>query len=367
MRIGFVIPGLGPGGAERVATLLANEWTRRGHEVVFATFEEFGGEPFFPVDKQVEIHRLGAALSRGLAQQISHNTKRVARLRSWLKQHRPDAAVAFMTEANVLALWAGLGTRIPVVVSERNQPERPGLGALHRLARRVSYPFAAAFVAQTEQIAGWARSRFKIPVTVIPNPIRHEAGSKSEQPSDGRILLSIGRLNKQKGYDVLLKSFAAVSGKHPDWRLVIYGEGPERAHLEELRRKSPCPERITLPGATKCAGGALARAGLFVLPSRFEGYPNALLEALGSGLPVIATDSPGASAEILAHGEYGLLVPPEDHSALTVALDRMMCSALLRASFAAKARDAVAHLHVAEISVRWLELVERVLASRSIK
>ncbi len=359
MRIVFVIPSLGPGGAERVAILLANEWVDRGHEVTLITFEMRGAEPFFPLDPRVEVRGLAASQpSRNPILGLGKNSVRVTRLRALLRKMRPDAAVAFMTEANVIAVWSARNLGIPVVISERNQPDRPGLGPYHRLARRLSYPLAGAMVVQTEEIAAWARAYFGIPVHIIPNPV---IGTSEAWPrpshDDGRVLVSIGRLTQQKGFDILLQSFAALTAKHPDWRLVIYGEGPDRSRLEEMRSKSGCANRIDLPGLTKDSVQVLRRASIFVLPSRFEGYPNVLLEALSCSLPVIATACPGATAEILANGRHGMLVPPDDVPALAAALDVMMSDPGCRDAYASRARSAVAGLDIAAVGRRWLDLL----------
>jgi len=357
VRIAFVIPSLGAGGAERVATLLANEWSANGHDVTLVTFETPGTEPFFTLDPGVSLRELAAsAESRGLLARLSTNVARVSRLRSGLRELHPDAVVAFMTEANVIALWASRGLGVPVVISERNQPERPGLGRAHRLARRLTYPLASAMVLQTDAIASWVRARFRIPVHVIPNPVRLGAGDARRENGDVQWLMSLGRLAPQKGFDILIKSFAAVASKHSKWRLVIYGEGPHRAALERLRSESGCADRIMLPGLTKDPAEALSKAGLFVLPSRFEGYPNALLEALAQGLPVLATSCPGGTVEILDNGVHGMLVPPDDFEAMTTALDAMLSAPDLRDAYAWKARRAVTGLDVATVGKRWLDL-----------
>ena len=143
MRIAFVIPSLGAGGAERVASLLANDWSANGHEVTLVTFDAPGTEPFFALHPGIAQRALEApAEPHGLIGKIGTNAARVSRLRSVLRERNPDAVVAFMTEANVIALWASQGLGVPVVVSERNQPDRPGLGTVHRLARRLAYPKA---------------------------------------------------------------------------------------------------------------------------------------------------------------------------------------------------------------------------------
>jgi GalNAc-alpha-(1->4)-GalNAc-alpha-(1->3)-diNAcBac-PP-undecaprenol alpha-1,4-N-acetyl-D-galactosaminyltransferase len=356
LRIAFVIPSLGPGGAERVASLLCNDWVRQGHAVTLATFDAAGAEPFFTLENGVVIRDLPASTSRGLAARLGANITRISRLRSLLRQFHPDVVVSFMTEANVVALRACRGLGVPVVISERNQPDRPGLGRLRKLARRLSYPLASAMVVQTEAIASWARARFRIPIHVIPNPVQI-GPSGTRYRSDVHQLVALGRLTHQKGFDVLVKSFAAVAGKHPSWRLVIYGEGPDRSLLERLRTGYGLDEKISLPGLTKDSAGVLRRAGLFALPSRFEGYPNALLEALACGLPVIATACPGGTSEILANGRHGMLVPPDDISAMAAALDAMMSASDLREAYASQARLAAARLDSTVVSKRWLDLL----------
>ena len=246
------------------------------------------------------------------------NLRRLSRLRAALKAFKPDAIVAFTTEANVVAIWSALGLGVPVVISERNQPDRPGLGRFTRAVRRLSYPLAAALVVQTEAIAQRSRAHFASPVHVLPNPIRLASwGGVPRAERATKRIVAAGRLVPQKGFDVLIASFAALADDYPDWQLVIYGEGADRAALETAARRLSLSDRILLPGVSKDMRAAFAAADLFVLPSRYEGYPNVLLEALASGCAVIATDCPGATAEILGGGTYGLLVEPGGVAALT--------------------------------------------------
>ena len=231
----------------------------------------------------------------------------------------------------------GLGTH--TVISERNDTS------------------ANALVVQTEDIATWARRRFRIPIHIIPNPVKLQSEGPQRNKSDVRFLISLGRLAPQKGFDILIRSFAALAGRHPDWQLIIYGDGPDRTFLERLRSESGCAARIFLPGLTRDSAEALRQASLFVLPSRFEGYPNVLLEALAVGLPVVATACPGGTADILKNGLHGMLVTPDDVSALTAALDVMMSAPASSGSHSALARHAVAELDIALVGQRWIELL----------
>jgi glycosyltransferase involved in cell wall biosynthesis len=194
-------------------------------------------------------------------------------------------------------------------------------------------------------------------VHVLPNPIRLASWGGVPRPERPmKRIVAAGRLVPQKGFDVLIASFAALAEDYPDWQLVIYGEGVEREALEAAARRLSVGDRVVLPGVSKDMRAAFAAADLFVLPSRYEGYPNVLLEALASGCAAIATDCPGATAEILDGGKYGRLVEPGNVAALTAELERMMSNRALRQQFAAQAREAVSALDVGVVGRRWLEL-----------
>jgi glycosyltransferase involved in cell wall biosynthesis len=340
---------------------LCNHWSSQGHALSVVSFEAADAKPFHELRPEIQLYGLDA-VSGGSASPAKTNATRIIRLRKLLKKLRPDVMVAFMTDANVIAICAAFGLSIPVVISERNQPDRPGLGTPHRWARTIAYRGAEVIVAQTEQIAQWMRARFQAPVVVIPNPVLLQADrAKHLDTVPGefkRQLVSVGRLTRQKGYDILINSFAMLAAQHTNWNLVIYGEGPERSNLQHLIQENRLLNRVQLPGIRIGVSEALAEADLFVLPSRYEGYPNALLEALACGLPVIATDCPGASAEILGKGRHGILVPVEDVSALANAMNAMMSSPDLRQGYAVAARRAVAGLDITTIGGKWLEQLE---------
>ena len=357
MRIAFVLPGFGVGGAERVASLLCNSWTKRGHTVTAITFESPGDEPSYTLHEAIDLRQIDTVHGRKtFVSRVVNNGRRILRLRSALRAARPDIVVAFMTEANVLTLCAAVSLGIPVVISERNQPERPGLGVLHRLARRLTYPLASAVVVQTKAIADWINRQIHSPVLVIPNPVSLETTVEPTIRGSDKRIAAVGRLVRQKGFDILIASFAQIVRHYPNWTLHIYGEGTERSVLEAQIESLSLSDRIQLHGVTNDLLSVYAGASIFVLPSRYEGHPNVLLEALSMGCPVIATDCPGATSDILHGGRYGLPIPPDDVEALRLALDRMISDEPLRATYSGRAREAVTPLEVGTIADRWLDL-----------
>lgn len=363
----FVIPSLGPGGAERVASHLCNFWMEQGHNVTLVSFEKSGSEPFYQLHNAIAVRNIAKPGSDefGLVGKLMTNAQRVSRLRSILKDCDPDIVVAFTTDANVVTLCAARALGVPVVISERNQLDRPGFRKVHRLARRLCYPWAAALAVQTREIAADAQHRFDLPVHVVPNPVIQNSKYIDQRQAElSHRLVAVGRLVHQKGFDLLIESFSALAERHPSWQLIIYGEGPQRVSLEVAINRLSLTDRVFLPGLRKDIGEALNEAGMFVLPSRFEGYPNALLEALACGCPVVASACPGGTAEILGHGAHGILVTPESVDGLTAALDLMMSDCNLRKLYSRRARHAVRHLSLEAVGKQWLELFSNLASSR---
>lgn len=163
----------------------------------------------------------------------------------------------------------------------------------------------------------------------------------------------MGRLDRQKGFDLLIEAFSRIAAKHPDWSVHILGDGSERAALEALIESKHLAGRVVLRGWVDDPVAELRAAELFVLSSRFEGFPNALLEAMACGLPAVACDCPGGPAEIIRAGTDGLLVPPEDTAALAAALEQLMSDDELRARLAGRASEVKRRFSVERFFEQW--------------
>lgn len=360
-RITLFSASLGPGGAERVISAMADHWAGAGRRVRLVTLSACDAD-FHPVDPGVERVGLGlAGTSAGGIGAVRENLRRVARLREAILAGRPDAVVSFGDSSNCLALLATVGTGLRVVVSERSNPLRMPIARSWALMRRLLYPRAHAVVAQTEHVAEWARAFVPADrVRVIPNFVRPPDARAPETPREGsaRRIAAVGRLSAEKGFDLLVDAFARCAAGHPDWSLWIAGEGPDRPLLERRVADLSLCGRVEMPGLVRDVGRLLADADLFVLPSRFEGFPNALLEAMAAGVAPVAFDCESGPAAIIRHGTDGLLVPPEDVDALAAAMDRLMSDPVGRARMGREARAVTGRFGLPGIMAAWERVVD---------
>lgn len=358
MRIVLAISSLGAGGAERVMTLLAGALADRDHDVWLVTLAESGND-FFPLHPRVQ--RIGLGLtgdSLSALHGLRANAQRVWALRRTVATLKPHAVLSFVTSMNVLMILACMRLPVRVVVSERVDPAAHQEYRIWSDLRSLLYQFADAVVVQTESIAGWFRKRLwkRTRVAVIPNPAVPISGV---EPCDdmGPFLLAAGRFTYQKGFDLLLRAFGEATTENV-LKLVIAGEGPEAQTLRELAAQLGLGARVCFPGRVQELSRLLKCAVAFILPSRYEGFPNVLLEALAAGVPCVATDCPGATREILGDGAYGLLVPPDDTGALAGAINQITADAELRQRLSRAATVAIERYSLDRIIDHW----ERVLA-----
>lgn len=307
MRIALVISSLGSGGAERVMCDLANYWSDQ-HEVFLVTLDKEENKPFYSLASNIRLLQLDQmCFEPSSLMRVWNIIKRFKRLRQALKEIQPNVCLSFVDVTNVTVLLATIGLKFPVVVSERSHPAFHVIPALHRKLRQFLYRRAQCVVVQT----GAAREYFANMqrVLVVPNAVSTQSqGSISKEV---RHIVSVGRLCVSKGFDDLIRAFAFLSASYPNLSLTVYGEGEDRIRLENLIDALGMKERVCLPGATSNVIQQIAKADMFVFPSQYEGFPNALCEAMAVGLPVIASQCSG-NTDIVRDGVDGRLFPVGD-------------------------------------------------------
>ncbi len=354
MRVCFFIWALRAAGAERVLTTLANAWAARGWEVVVVTMEDGSEPPFYPLDPRIQVRPQDLLKdSTSPLSGVLNNLHRLRVLRRTFRDVKPDVIVSFIDKANALAVIATLGTGIPVIVSERTDPSRRSLGALWERLRAFAYPRARRIVFQSTGVKDWFPESVRAKGVVIPNPVPPPPPPDGPLNPDPRRILAIGRLHPVKGFDVLIEAFARAIARVPGWRLDIHGEGDARAELEARIASAGLAGQIRLPGLTDRPYDEMRRSAIFVMSSRVEGFPNALVEAMACGLPVVSTEFGGAARDILTHDQDGLLVPSEDPAALADALVRLMSDPDLRTRLGAAAAGVIERYAPERVMAQW--------------
>ena len=369
MKLTLVIASLERGGAERVISVLASAWAERGSEVTLITFDD-AEPPAYPLHPRIELRslRVPNELAGNPVRALDRNVRRVRRLRRLIRESAPGVVLSFLDFPNLITLLATRGLRIPVIVSERANPAYDDLKAIWRVLRRCAYPRAAALVCQTSAMVAQLQKQIKIAGYAIPNPVEPTPSMGRAAPGESgvnsRTIIAMGRLVPQKGFDLLLEAFARVAGRHPEWSILVLGKGPLKATLEAQAESLGLRNRVRFVGAVPDPFPIMRAAGLFVFSSRFEGFGNALVEAMACGLPVISFDCPAGPSDIIRHGVDGLLVPPEDIRALADAMDHLMTDAAQRERLARRAPEVLERFSLERVLALWEKLFDDVLPAR---
>jgi GalNAc-alpha-(1->4)-GalNAc-alpha-(1->3)-diNAcBac-PP-undecaprenol alpha-1,4-N-acetyl-D-galactosaminyltransferase len=304
MKILFLVSSLGSGGAERVATTLCNAWAARGDDVTLISTYSGGGIPFYDVSAQVELIPL-ADVARSSGRGLRSYARRLLTLRRLIVQRRPEVVVSFLPNVNVAAILSTAFTAIPLIVCERNDPSTRSALDVWEIACKLTYRFADMLTVQTEAVAAKAGKIYPgvRRLRVIPNPLP-DGVTVQDAVFTGprRTLLSLGRLARQKQVNKLIAAFSELAPRFPEWDLHIYGDGPLRPALLSQIERSRMQNRVFLRGKTTEPWKVMADADAFAMTSKHEGFPNALLEAMGTGLACIATDCPSGPREITCNG-----------------------------------------------------------------
>lgn len=356
MKLLFVTSTLTSGGAERVISILANEFAQRGHDVEMVALTSISPD-FYRMNDNVRFIHADKECKGGLL-------KEVAWFRKHLKAEKPDCVIAFMEAVYEFVLFSLLGTEIPVISSERKDPAT--LGPLRKVLRWLLLPTVAAHVVQTKKIRDYYNKGIRRKTHVIYNPVDervwplHELALRDELKRERRIV-SVGRLYPQKNQLMLIKAFAKVADKYPDYSLVIFGEGFLRDELQETIDQLGLHDRVRLPGRTSTVIEEVARSEVFCLSSNFEGMSNAMIEAMCVGTPVISTRVSGTD-ELIKDGDNGLLVDIGDEQSLAMAMDRLLGDKNLREKLSKKGCESASLFKTEKIVDEWDGLIKEIVS-----
>lgn len=357
-KILFYIHSLNKGGAERVLLTLAEKMnTDSDTEVVILT------------DTVDDLeYELPDGLKRiNIKDRIEKNTAlaRICAIRACVKEEKPDKFVAFMLSSAIRAVIATLFSGHKVIAAVRSNPYDDYSKGLNRKILLMTMSLAEKIACQTEYQVRFFPERLQKKCVVISNPIFSEFVIKAEELSATRSeklekkrIVATGRLFDYKNHKLLIEAFSGLAKEYPDIDVVIYGEGPYRKELENTVSELNLSDRVFLPGDSEHVAEDIADAFIYVLPSDTEGLPNALMEAMALGLPVISTDCPcGGPKSLIKDGENGLLTPVGDVSAMREGLRRLISDDSLRKNISQKARDILISNDADLITDQWKKIL----------
>jgi glycosyltransferase involved in cell wall biosynthesis len=351
-HIAIAIDRLGGGGAQRVAARLMSGWAAEGRELTLITLHEPESDTY-PVPESVRRIVIGGAgdSSNALAG-LAANALRIWRLRKALKACNATVVLSFLTHMNVLSILATRGLGVRVVVSERSDPRKQNLSAFWRRLREFTFSMADVVTANSRHgVAALADYSGRRPPVAVPNPV--EIPTDVAVPDAAHSILGVGRLVELKQHDLTISAFAQTVDAHRGWHLWILGDGPDEARLERCIAALGLGDSVSLAGNVDTPSSYYSAAAIFVLASKYEGMPNALLEAMSHGLACVVPDNLPGALEHVENELTGLVFRAGDSGDLERCLRKLMENPSLRARLGSEARERMKAFSVESVLAQW--------------
>ena len=363
-HICFYIGSLHKGGAERVFVNLADYFQKKGYRVTMVTQYQFPANEEYALPQGVR-----RVLSDLTEEEVSNSRivnfcRRVNKLHRIWKIEKPNLVLSCIGKNNFMTVVTTLFTRTKSVVSVVGEAKEEYPGRMMRMLANLLFPFADGIVLQTERSRYFFNKKIQRKAVILPNSLNPDfIRPRYEGVRDKRIV-SVGRMDANKNHAMMIRAFAALAERYPDYTLTIYGEGELRKALEELVEQLGLSDRVFMPGVIPDVAKQIEKASLFLLTSYSEGISNALIEALATGLPVISTDVPsGGTVELITDNVNGLIIPVGDEKALERALDRLLGDPAYADRLGKKAVKIQERLAPERVNGLWQEYFEKLLRS----
>ncbi|WEX75090.1 glycosyltransferase [Sinorhizobium numidicum] len=386
-HIALVIRQLGgrSGGAERIYCELANVLIESGYRVTCLHFDTKDTPPFYPISPKAELINLYGKTNtkkqrRAMLTQrlpfVSTDAKNralwdqkndffLSQLREYFLFAKPVLAISLMPPANTVTLLAAAGTSVKVVATNHNvpkedyeSPHRWDPNPVDRKLRRDVLDYAAAIHVLFPSFGDWFPAHLKERVVAIPNYVSPEFARRPKAVRD-KLILAVGRLAEVKNYTQLLRSWATLANDFPDWKVIVYGTGPQQRELKEEIVKLGLTKSFELGGHRSDLGREYDRAAIFCHPAHFEGFGLSPAEALHMSVPVVSyADCPGVN-QFVKDGYNGLAVERNGgDDGLAKALRRLMEDQTLRESLSRNAPESVSEFTLDRYRANWVNLIE---------
>ena len=303
MKIMFNTSSMGKGGAERVISILANELIKENDVSILLNTKE---NKAYDLNEKIKLLELD---KKYISIALFRNLKRIWTSAKILKKEQPDIIISFLPMPSYRILLLRKLIKVPIIVSDRNDPNKEYKSFISNFLMKRLYPKADGFVFQTEEQKKFFDKNIQDKSIIIYNPIKDEFLNTNKAAQKEDTIISVGRLVEQKNQKMLIEAFSKIAKEYSNYKLKIFGTGPLELSLKKQIENLNLSDRILLCGVCDDIKTELEKAKIFVLSSDYEGMPNALIEAMAVGLPVISTDCPcGGPKELIENKKNGLLI-----------------------------------------------------------
>lgn len=363
MKIGFLITNLNAGGAERATVSLSDFFVEHGHETEIITFEN--KDSFYELNEKIQLCSAGfeeiehsASLKRFFGTVV-----RMFKLRKLVQKKKLDVLVGMSYSMTWYAVFATIFSHTKSIGTERNNPYKYRASTFNTLLRKIFYRLSNGFIFQTEKSSHFFTDNLRENDIVIPNAIFNEAVYELQPPSKReKVICSVGRLTAQKRFDVLIDAFKLIEEKHPDYKLIIFGEGELRNELQAQIDRLGLSGKVLLPGSSPEAIKLVNRTSVFVLSSDMEGMPNALMEAIALGVPCVSTRCEMGPEELIDDGVNGLLVETGNPQQIAEAVEKILDNPEFAQALSANGRKMIKTHSIDSISNKWIEFLKNIVS-----
>ena len=357
-KVAFYISSLAKGGAQRVIINLAEHLIRQGIEVIIVTTKVEKEEYNLPDGVKRIISEIVAKES---GNRIQNLFRRVHKLRTIWRQEKPSIIISFVGKNNFMAIFSSVFFDVKTIVSVRGEPNAEYYTPIMKLFAKSIMGLADGLILQTRQAKEFFPKWIQRKSMILPNPLTPEFTIASvHKKREIHTIVSIGRIDQNKNHKLLIDAFERIEKRYPDLKLIVYGDGELRESILQSIAGNDYEEKIQFPGLSSDVLTDLQNADLFILSSNTEGMPNALMEAMSLGLPVISTDCPcGGPAELIQNHVNGLLVPVGDVKAMEDAIIELLNDQNLTNYISDNALK-IRTTHSPEVvNCQWMEYIQR--------
>lgn len=354
----FVMQGLGYGGAEKMFTYIANQLSLRGHDIYIYTYGE--SSQHYKISSQIKHIQAEATNKFKSSNRIIETGRILLKMRQEIKSINPDIVISFLNFPNLLNVIATLFMKNPAVICERGDPYQ--VRSKKARIRQQIYNLADGAVFQTEQARAYYSKKLQEKSCVIANPVTLTQVSSENEERQNEIAF-VGRFEVvQKRQDIMVMAFAKVVKQYPDVKLNFYGDGEDKTKIEQLVKELNLQANVVFHGVTKDVVSQLRKSKIFVLTSDYEGIPNALIEAMASGVPVISTDcSPGGARLLIENNKNGILVPVGDVEKLADKMLFLLNNPDIAECYGKEAMKIKERFKPEHIILQWEQYIEEVI------